>query len=105
MQNIPGAPLQVVRVCHDFRNSMDCFAMQTDDQQEVQSYAVDFASGLTRNLRYGKTYLRTLEHQFGPADILANAAERDLLTLDIGASMLRHDAVPLEHQVLMFPRV
>jgi len=92
MQNIPSALLQAVRVCHDFRNSMDCFAMQTDDQQEVQPYAEDFVTGLTSTLRYGKTYLGTLGHQFGSADILVNAAELpqgDLLALDIGARMLR----------------
>jgi hypothetical protein len=46
------------RVCYDFRNGMGGFAM------EAQPPTEDFTSGLTVKLRYGKTYLGTLEYQW-----------------------------------------
>jgi hypothetical protein len=81
------------RVCYDFRNGMNGVAM------EVQPPAEDFTSGLTVKLRYGKTYLGTLEYQFGSVDILVNVAELtqgELLALDIGVHMQRNDGAPLE---------
>ena len=97
--------------CDEYRNRKGGLPMRTDERQQVPK--VDVLGYLGGTLRYGKTYLGTLENQSGSANILVNTdevPEGELLALDIGTNSRKSDTDKeaerlSEHRVLMIVHV
>ena len=99
--------------CDVYRTVRDGLPISTD-QQQMASHYKSWMNRYRNNLRYGKTYLATIDNQFGSTNILVNAdevPEGHLLALDAGTNMLKDDQDDaqnykyVEDQVFMIVRV
>ena len=99
--------------CDDYRARTNGLPISRDQRQMATSYE-SWMNRHRNNLRYGKTYLGTIDNQFGTTDILVNADEAPkgrLLALDVGTNMLKDDQDDAqnhgyaEDQVFMIIRV
>lgn len=76
------------------------------DRTQLQPYTKDLSLYRRSHLRYGKTYLATIQNEFGSVDVLVNAdevPEGELLVLDVGKNMEKDDTYEgyMEHENFM----
>jgi hypothetical protein len=98
--------------CDAYQSRDDGLRINSGERIQVRPYAgsLSFATGL---LRYGKTYLGTIQNDFGSTDVLVNpdeVPEGELLVLDVGTNMLLgykfgESQGHTEHQILMVVHV